>query len=70
MALNLQQIYGGNGSPNVAPPMAQGQGGTGTATTSNGAAGSLVAGTLGWWLALVAGLVAVRVLYEVKGRFD
>lgn len=67
MAQNWQQYYGARWD--VTPPAAQGQAGTGTATTSGGASGS-TAGSLGWWLAIVAGLVAIRVIYEVKGRFD
>lgn len=67
--LNWQAIYGGNGGNNVTPPASQGQGGTATAATSNGSNGGLAAGSLGWWLSIVAGLVAIRVVYEVKGKF-
>jgi hypothetical protein len=68
--LSWQQIYGAQSGNAVTPPSSQGQGGTATAATSGGNNGGSTAGSLGWWLALVAGLVVIRVVYEVKGRFD
>lgn len=66
--LSWQDIYG-TGTTTAAAP--QSQGATATAPSSGGStgsAGTLAAGTLGWWLALVAGLVVVRVIYELKGE--
>lgn len=69
--LSWQQIYGGSGNQ-VAPPNPQGQAGTATASHSKGQSGGggVAAGSVGWWLALLAGLVVIRVIYEVKGRVD
>ena len=66
--IRLQDIYGSPGGGMRANP--QSQAGTGTATTVTGAANAstLATGSLGWWLALVAGLVVVRVIYEVKAK--
>lgn len=68
--LSWQDIYGSGATTSAQP---QSQGATATApssTGSGGSAGSLAAGSVGWWLALVAGLVVVRVIYELKGRED
>ena len=66
--MNLQGIYGSPGGGMLGNP--QSQAGTGTAPTVTGAANAstLATGSLGWWLALVAGLVVVRVIYEIKAK--
>ena len=61
-------LYGGFGMGNSNP---QSQATTATASSTNAAPNSGASpGSLGWWLALVGGLIVVRVIYEVKGKSD
>lgn len=66
MSYTLPIVNGPGGGMNG---NSQSQATTGTASSTNSPSVTNVSpGSLGWWLALFAGLVVVRVIYEVKGK--